>query len=544
MYGLFHSLFKRRGKNDPTIQDLPWLSTPSIWLHVRKHIDPTTGKLKPEGEKLPDDERRTADIKMRWAAGALDGVFGHHTGANHDPAQAKKISSLVMKIGRSKQSDQAKINLYKLLLRDDLLTYIDLVVNEVLHAKIESQPRLQDFITFLLHEAPDRGPVKFAIAMSGIIQNEGEVETIAILGRHEEFTLYAAVALSNIMKDPELQLWKMAQTVSGWGRIHLVERLAKTQKHQIKEWLLREGYKNNIMYEYLAFPCAVGGGLRLAMETPEIDADLLKSAGEIIEALINGGPAEDIEDYDDAPAVLSHYLRHLKQHANRLEHFTTAHTIYRYLIEGLRDPIERNEKGWSEDIYENAVIDADYILKQPFWRELVQDELNSEDEARFYLADRVAQALGIDTWDKHWTLLNAEPLSSRRWFYVMRNITPDHASQAIQLAATVLDLSEITSEGEGLEESRYGMKHPHFACLDVILQGLGEFPGLGWPLVAAGLKSHLVSNRNKAVQVLGKWGKGNWTDEMHQALLEAYHVEPMEKVKEFIQKVLQSGMIN
>jgi hypothetical protein len=542
MYGLFHSLFRRRGKNDPTIQELPWLSTPSIWLHVRKYIDPTTGRLKHEGEKLPDDERRTADIKMRWAAGALDGVFGHHAGANIDPALAKKISSLVIKIARSDHDDQAKIDLYKLLLRDDLLTYIDLVVKEVLNSKIELQPRLQDFITFLLHEAPDRGPIKFAIAMSGIMQNESEIETLAILGRHEEFTLYAAVALSNVMKDPELQLWKIAQTVSGWGRIHLVERLAKTQKPQIKDWLLREGYKNNIMYEYLAFPCAVGGGLRLALESSEIDAELAKSAGEIIEALINGGPAEDIEDYDDASSVLIHYLRHLDHHASRLEHFITVHTIYHYLTEGLRDPVERNEKGWDENSYEKALLTADHILKQPLWIQQVREELNSEDETRFYLADRVAQALGINTWEKHWTLLKADPLSSRRWFYVMRNITPDHASQAVQLATEVLDFSEITSEK--LEESRFGIKQPYFACLDAILQGLGDFPGLGWPLAAAGLKSPLVSNRNKAIQVLGKWGKSNWTDEMRQALVDAYQAESVEKIKEFIQKVLQDGTSN
>jgi len=536
MYRLFYSLFNRGGKNDPTVQELPWLNTPSIWLHVRKHIDPSTGRLRPEGEKLPDDERRTADIKMRWAAGALDGVFGHHAGSNRDPVQAKKAASLVIKIARSKHSDLAKIELYKLLLRDDLLTYIDLMVNEVLHTRTELQPKLQNFITFLLHEAPDRGPVKFAVALSGIMQNEDEIETIAILGRHEEFTLYCAVALSNIMKDPELHLWKMAQTVCGWGRIHLVERLVKTQKPQIKDWLLREGYKNNIMHEYLAYSCAVGGELRLALEAPEIDSGLLKSAGEIIEALINGGPAEDIEDYDDAPFVLENYLRHLDQHAISLEHFLTTQTIYRYLTEGLRDLVERNEKGWEENTFENTILSADNILKQPFWIQLVMDELSSEDEARFYLADRVAQTLGIDTWEKHWSLLNAEPLMSRRWFYVMRNITPDHASQAIQLALEVLDLEEITAVE--LDESRFGIKHPHFACLDAVLQGLGDFSGLGWPLVAAGLKSHLVSNRNKALQVLEKWGKVHWTDEMHQALVDAYQMEPMEKIKEYIQKLL------
>ena len=168
MNRLYRSLFgKRNNRDEETIQGLPWLTSPSIWLFIRKYIDAHNGRLKPEGQFLPDDERRTSDIKMKWAAGALDGVFGHHAEANHDPILAKKITSLVVEIARSDDND-AKIELYKILLRDDLLAYIDLAIKEIIHSDIQPFPTLYQFASFLIHESPDRGPVKFAIALLGL----------------------------------------------------------------------------------------------------------------------------------------------------------------------------------------------------------------------------------------------------------------------------------------------------------------------------------------------------------------------------------------
>ena len=48
----------------------------------------------------------------------------------------------------------------------------------------------------------------------------------------------------------------------------LVERLADTQAHDIKRWLVREGYRNTIMYEYLAYTCATAGALAEELAPP------------------------------------------------------------------------------------------------------------------------------------------------------------------------------------------------------------------------------------------------------------------------------------
>lgn len=57
-------------------------------------------------------------------------------------------------------------------------------------------------------------------------------------------------------------LWELAKRVQGWGKIQIVDRLSEMELNdEIKDWLVLEGYKNNIMYEYLALTCAKNGML-------------------------------------------------------------------------------------------------------------------------------------------------------------------------------------------------------------------------------------------------------------------------------------------
>ncbi|MFD1079345.1 hypothetical protein [Longispora fulva] len=71
-----------------------------------------------------------------------------------------------------------------------------------------------------------REPVKLGLALMGLFPVVRHRDLLFTLGRHEEFTLFAAVALANGEEDPVDDLWQLARNVTGWGRIHLVERSA------------------------------------------------------------------------------------------------------------------------------------------------------------------------------------------------------------------------------------------------------------------------------------------------------------------------------
>ena len=115
--------------------------------------------------------------------------------------------------------------------------------------------RLYELSHSFVTESPDREPVKFGIAILGLFRQPADQELFQTLGRHDEFTLFCAVAIANSSEDHDESLWTLARNVNGWGRIHVVERLARTENPAIKNWLLREGFRNSVMYEYLAATC-------------------------------------------------------------------------------------------------------------------------------------------------------------------------------------------------------------------------------------------------------------------------------------------------
>jgi hypothetical protein len=76
--GFFSRLFEAGKRGEPPA--MPWDQRPSIYDHIRSHVPADGPGLTEGGETLPDEERVNAGSKIRWAAGAMDGVLSHHMG--------------------------------------------------------------------------------------------------------------------------------------------------------------------------------------------------------------------------------------------------------------------------------------------------------------------------------------------------------------------------------------------------------------------------------------------------------------------------------
>ena len=367
-------------------------------------------------------------------------------------------------------------------------------------------------------------------------QQEQDRELFRILGRHDEFTLFCAVALGNAEGNSEHELWELGKCVNGWGRVHVVERLAKTEDPAIKDWLLREGYKNSVMHEYLACACATGGDLRSALQRENIDADLLASAGDIIQALLRGGPAEDIDCYADGATVIELYVKQLTARATSIPDLLGVAAVNDFLSNDKADWGQRASRGWTPELRGALAEQCAAIVKQPRWRPLVRADLDAPDDLVFDHARQAAAILSIDTWIHHWRRLRDKPLEAGRWYHAMQSCGHEHVGEVVDLAVGTLPLKDI-ARGPGLE---LGMDREHQAhqCLGFVLQGLRAYPGYGFLLIDAGLKSSVVSNRHGALRTLAAWGKTSWPQGTDATLSVALRQEPDEKVRESIQKVI------
>lgn len=496
---------------------------PSIYEHVRSHVPAEGPGLTEGGAQLPD-EPPTAN-GVRWMAGALDGVTGHHMSGEPDEARAAAVVRLIERAATG--ADREYRALEAGVPADDLLRLADPVAERLDRSRV-SREQIRSLGRRLATTSADRGPVKLGIILLGRVPG-GERDVLMTLGRHDEFTLYCAVALMHTEPDPEAALWELGRQAEGWGRIQVVERLEGTARGEIRDWILRQGFRNSVMNEYLAFIAADTGGLAPALEAESPDGELLEAAADIVGALIEGGPARGIDDYSDAPVAVERLVGHLHRRAATLHHYLAVRDLKRFL-DGEEEAWERREaKGWPPGARDRLGATCAAILARPLWRELAAAGLSEPDAQVFYEAGLVARDLGIDTFDAHLARAAADPLGPA-WYTLMQVADEPRIGQVIALAEAVLPLREIASGparelgiGPGFEAHR---------ALEWVVQDLKRFPGRGWELVHASLRSPVVRSRNMAAAALEAWGRDTWPAGADAAVAAAASIEPDPQLRE------------
>lgn len=523
---------KKEGQSGRT--EPPWdEGRLSIYAFLQDHIQENQAGLPEEAHSLPDEDIVYGEDDIRWVAGGLDGAFGHHGGESEAQDMAEKIFFSMKTYFNQPNSKNLKI-VYQLLLDGSALDLVDFLMPLIADDQSLDFDQVHDFALWLATESPDRNPVKIGIAILGLFQGDHIPEIFMTLGRHDEFTLYAAVGLSNSMQDSEHYLWELAQNVTGWGRIQLVERLSETSNPKIKKWMLREGYKNDVMYEYTAFICAEVGGLLQELEQNQPEDALIKGAGEILDTLImgEGGPAQGMEDYEDGAKATEFYINHIKDRDIDLEQFLIVSNIKRFL-EGEEDWSQREKQGWTESVRKELLANTEAILSKDGWKEKVMELIQSKENRDFYTATRAADVLKIDTWPYYFE--RQKEGNSDEWYYLMQTDDPEKIDQVLALAENQIPLGEVATGPA--QEMGLGPEYKYHSALDFIVQDLRRFPGKGWNFVKASLQSPVIRNRNMSLKALEEWGKEQWTEDVDETLKNAYEAEPDEEVKESIRKV-------
>lgn len=480
---------------------------------------------------LPD-EQKSLSGGVRWAAGALDGVRGHGSGGGQSAAKAMAAAEAFAN-ACDRPSEHNLRELYTVVCDDGVLDFIDPMVERLAELRPD-MTALQTLGRWLATTASDRGAVKVGIAILGVTGLGRGVGVVRALGAHEEFTLSAAVAMTNGLAEPESELWALASAVDGWGRIHCVECLRNTKDPAIRSWILRQGFRNSIMDEYLAFIAATTGGLLDALLTEDVDRELLTAAGDILQALVGGGPAEDLDDYASGADAVEAFLHHMGTRAETLGDLHTVGEIRSFLSR--EDGWEaRSSKGWTASRRSAFEDRCEEILWREVWRDRITVGLLSDDQVEFWQAERAAQMWGIDTFHVHVERIREDPLGSA-WFQAWGQADGERAEQLVALARDLLPLREIATGVA--DELGLGSDWAPHSALDWTLQALRDHVGVGADLVLVGLDSPVTRNRNMSLQVLRSWPSSAWPDDARAVVEHLARSDPNEDAREAAAKIL------
>ena len=510
----------------------PWGARPSIYDHVRAHLRDDAAGLAPGGDELPDEARIRGGSQFGWAPGALDGAFGHHGSPGTVEQAVEQIFDALGALTES-ATDERVTALYALLTSHSVMEDVDPLLQRIVDDGSLDAERLHAVAHWLASSAPDREPVKLAIALLGVVHGENDRDLLLSLGRHEEFTLYSAVALRNQEPNGERTIFDLARKVDGWGRVHLVERLADTQDDEIRAWMLREGYRNSVLWEYTALVCARTGGLAEALRLPHPDDALLRGAGDLLATLTgSGGPAEGMESYPDGAEATERWLGHLRDHVDLdLQHFLNVHRIRRFLQE---EEFQGSEVAadWLER-RERLLGHISAIVGRPEWADKARSQLDATDREAFWTAAEAAKVLGIDPWEHYFQRTER---GEDFWWQLMQTDDPARIDRVVAFAEARLPLDKIAS-GPG-DALGMGPEFQHHGALDFVLQDLRRFPGKGWALIRAGLRSPVIRNRNMALNALGAWPRESWPDDAELLVRRVVAEEPNDRTAALGRRVL------
>ena len=362
--------------------------------------------------------------------------------------------------------------------------------------------------------------VKLGMLLLGSFGAEEDEDILLSLGRHEEFTLYTTIALSNLSQNAEEDLWDLAKELDGWGKIHIVRRLAASQNPEIKGWLLREGYKNSIGDGELATIVAIGGDLASALAAEEIDKELLLSTDQLIASLAAQEQGRGLVALPDAAFIVSRYMAHVESHEATLERLHALTEVDKLVSQlSLVARLNARSAGWTTKAHGHVQSAVRSSLANPHWTALVTEGLRSSDEDQFARANYLAEDLGMETWDVHWSRLEEKPGDELRWLSVLSRVNEERLEQVLNLAREVL--TDGAAENGAQSDS----------VTSAVLKHLKPFPGQGWFLVEHALSKTNADQRNEALDTLSSWNREQWPSGAVTTLSERSEIETDPKLK-------------
>lgn len=520
------------GRSSSTTVVREWRSDHSIYSFIAAHIA-ANGTLRKEANTLPDEQGGGDGIRL--APGLADAMFG--SGGENNQALIIRLVEAIKKIATTGDSTSQWDFYQAVSTIKRPTTVIDSFITAICAEQIKIEPYCFAFAKDLAFNTGNRNSVKMGMAILGLCNNKQVIDGLKILGLHDEFTLYATIAISNILDDSVIELWDLAKKVDGWGRIQLVERLtAMKLTDEVRDWLVLDGYKNSIMLEYLAFPCAVEGRLDEKLEAEKIDLPLFNAAADILVALINAEASKGIMDYLSAVDAVKDFVRHAKQHANDVSAFVALITVKEFLERLHADMGKVEGSSWEENSISDCLIDINEIVGRGGWDVLVAEALTSEDNLVYGYAKQAAEVLGMDIWNSAWRRLPGRIHEVAAWYDVAHYAREEHVDNILEfvmknrrLDFDETDRTDISIFDRGYEEYYY---------LDAIIPFLARCPGKGRGLILVGVKSPVVRYRISAIRSLAEWPRELWGEEIETQLAKQRNTEADKVAKRNIDHLL------
>ena len=445
----------------------------SVFQYILNSVS-DEGEL-PEGWSLPAEYTGDED---RWAPGAMDGVYLYHMQAK-EPGQDMQDDILTAVKAASAEAENAAELFADLGRKYRALSAADALQQCIITSQDELDfGNIYEFaVNRLFLGGMDTESVKLGMVIMALIDDPEDIirQAVRLMAVCDEFTLFSIFNMLS-WEDPNTEIFEVARKVTGWGRIHAVERL-KPENDEIRQWLLKEGWHNSIDPNYSALTILEKCDLPSLLKH-HMSRESFSGAGRILQALLNPGPCGDISALPDREAIMKDYLSRAAEEKLTLDICRVIFDI-RYWCE---------VHNGSEDVRKKA----DALLTSGDCIRLVQNAVPAPE------ALDLAVLLGVPYQLK---LLNALRQDFSSNYPLIRYLMEDpyYRNEVLNLYHEHVPAERLDTAETLQSEPLTGLK------LSVLLRELEKTPLCGNDYIIHALASPLESYRSTAMKIVNAW---------------------------------------
>lgn len=255
--------------------------------------------------------------------------------------------------------------------------YIPIHPNEHITAAAEraDKERVRETGRWLVRHATDRYSVTVGLALIaavGAVDDIPLIQTIGLLSNW--FGPLAARALERQPGGTEALLW-LADRVTGWGRVYVVEALCRLNDPVARHWLLRRACDGDFLNAYFVGKVAQTASLHEAITEPCVDANIIDHTGRLLLVMTySQGMGMTLARYPQAEEVLAAHLRHL----GRLGPTASRYCLAAWLADSMG---EQGDAGSIGPVQRWQPYREDYLalLERDDWCEAARNALAAKD---------------------------------------------------------------------------------------------------------------------------------------------------------------------
>lgn len=472
-------------------------------------------------------EKYSTQESIKFAPGALEGIFGHHTSGD-DGKNDKLYDFLIKRINQRPEIIINELEKSGLLSNEKVIT--DGIVKQIYknkeHIPADSLINLAcSFIT----DGTEEYTVKLGLILLVLfnIDNNAKLKNILLdLAVWEGFTEYVIQNMSD-WTDKNNAYFQLAKRLNGWGKIDAVEQL-DPETEEIKEWILCDGCKNSIMYSYLALICAEKCDLYSILKTRKLNEHELSGTKDIIEGLLDEGPCEGISVIENANELLLMFVTQYDNNKLSIEDINLLDLILDYA-----NTYDGDDKIWIKKIDE--IING-YFSQIDFKSSI----LTALSEKKQWYAINIATKHSIDISVEYIEQMKNDFESNVNYISYLFGIN-QYVEEVVKICEDNLVYEKVAC-GMGKLFSLGKTEHWN---VDMVVQYLGNYPYLGENLIKASIHSPITRYRNMAAKAMEGWKQKlnlpicDISNELYNNIVEVYSIEVDEKLKERWNLLLQ-----